>query len=294
MGEEYARKALLDYVGSRQRQSGIIWGKKRDDTLICTSGGRHGERVGYQDCPGDSGIWLYFGQGERGDQDPKRYSNRLLTEGKRTVLLFTTRELTAREIRTRAGSSGKYSKMYHYRGAFRVEAGETFTPSQGRRSGDRLLRFMLVPDVEHELTSPGTPPKTSTSDEASWLAIRRDLVLAAAEATKGRLSEHEYWLRNRQLRAYVRERAGGTCESCGRKAPFVDRSNRPFLEVHHILQLAHDGLNSPRNVIGVCPNCHRRAHFGLDMDRFQQDLKALVCQIEESLDHRQGRTCARV
>ena len=83
LGEEYARESLLEYVGSKQARSGIIWGKKKKDTIICTSGGRHSKRAGYQDSPNEDGTWLYFGQGEKGDQDPESYANHLLVEGQR-------------------------------------------------------------------------------------------------------------------------------------------------------------------------------------------------------------------
>lgn len=294
VGDEYPRKALLAYVGSNQPQSGIIWGKNREDIVICTSGGRHGERVGYEDCPGDDGTWFYFGQGEKDDQDPKRYANRLLVEGRRAVLLFTTRELTASEVHGRGGSSGRYSKMYRYRGAFRVETGELFTPSQGKRTGDRLLRFLLVPDAECQPASRQALNEETPSSEADWLATRQSLIVGAAQATMGRLSEREYGLRSRQLKAYAKMRADGTCEFCRAKAPFVTENNEPFLEVHHIMQLAHDGINSPANVLALCPNCHRRAHYGIDMLEFRETLIATNRVIEASIDRRQGPTTARI
>jgi len=34
------------------------------------------------------------------------------------------------------------------------------------------------------------------------------------------------------------------------------------LETHHVIYLANDGADKLTNVIAVCPNDHREAHFG--------------------------------
>lgn len=65
--------------------------------------------------------------------------------------------------------------------------------------------------------------------------------------------------RNPDVVAEVLSRAGGYCEGCGAAAPFTRKSNRtPYLEVHHKVPLAEEG----ENAIALCPNCHRRRHFG--------------------------------
>ncbi|HDY7447493.1 TPA: HNH endonuclease [Vibrio vulnificus] len=52
-------------------------------------------------------------------------------------------------------------------------------------------------------------------------------------------------------------------KSAKTKAPFIKRSNgEPYLEVHHIIPLSQGGLDSLENVISLCPNCHRKIHFG--------------------------------
>ncbi len=63
--------------------------------------------------------------------------------------------------------------------------------------------------------------------------------------------------------AQVLLRAGGICETCSAPAPFKRALNgEPFLEVHHKLQLAAGGEDTVENAIAVCPNCHRKHHFG--------------------------------
>jgi len=71
------------------------------------------------------------------------------------------------------------------------------------------------------------------------------------------------FLRNPDVVAEVIHRAGGICEQCKRKAPFKRRKDgSPYLEVHHLVLLANGGEDSIQNAVAVCPNCHRKAHFG--------------------------------
>ncbi len=76
-----------------------------------------------------------------------------------------------------------------------------------------------------------------------------------------------YFQRNPDVVAEVLFRAKGSCQSCHKKAPFVRKSDgTPYLEVHHKLQLADGGEDVVGNAIALCPNCHRRAHFGPELD----------------------------
>lgn len=69
--------------------------------------------------------------------------------------------------------------------------------------------------------------------------------------------------RNPDVVAEVLARAQGVCEGCSTAASFKRRSNgTPYLEVHHIVQLAHDGEDTVDNAQALCPNCHRERHFG--------------------------------
>lgn len=70
--------------------------------------------------------------------------------------------------------------------------------------------------------------------------------------------------RNADVVAAVQVRANGICEHCCMPAPFKRRDGRPFLEVHHRIPLALDGLDTVENAIALCPNCHRELHFGKD------------------------------
>lgn len=108
-------------------------------------------------------------------------------------------------------------------------------------------------------------------------ALEKQIVLSMNESQKDRLTRlkvankkpsiitvsTEIYLRNPDVVAEALLRASGKCERCNEPAPFLRaKDNTPYLEVHHILQLAKGGDDSVENAIALCPNCHRRLHFG--------------------------------
>ncbi|HHQ4496099.1 TPA: HNH endonuclease, partial [Aeromonas hydrophila] len=57
--------------------------------------------------------------------------------------------------------------------------------------------------------------------------------------------------------------ANGKCEHCKKDAPFIRiKDGTPYLEVHHKEKLADGGEDTLENTIALCPNCHRKFHFG--------------------------------
>jgi 5-methylcytosine-specific restriction protein A len=69
--------------------------------------------------------------------------------------------------------------------------------------------------------------------------------------------------RNPDVVVEVLLRANGICELCKLPAPFVRRlDGSPYLEVHHRTRLADGGEDTVGNAVAVCPNCHRKAHYG--------------------------------
>ena len=83
------------------------------------------------------------------------------------------------------------------------------------------------------------------------------------------------YVRDAKVREQVLTRANGVCEECN--APgFLKKDGKPYLETHHVISLSEQGPDKPHNVIALCANDHRRAHFGQDwkemQDRFLEKL----------------------
>jgi len=70
--------------------------------------------------------------------------------------------------------------------------------------------------------------------------------------------------RNPVVKAWVLREANGVCQLCEQIGPFTDSEGQPFLEVNHIKPLSENGEDSVSNAVALCPNCHRRCHYGSD------------------------------
>lgn len=88
------------------------------------------------------------------------------------------------------------------------------------------------------------------------------------------LSAITQYQRDATVKAWVLQQANGECESCGQPAPFNGADGQPFLEVHHVRQLAENGTDTVTNAVALCPNCHREMHYG-------ENSKALVSRLYE-------------
>ena len=87
--------------------------------------------------------------------------------------------------------------------------------------------------------------------------------------------------RNPVVRMAVLKRAAGKCEFCG-IVPFAKVGGAAYLETHHIISLAEQGPDRLSNVIALCANHHREAHFGCDW-------KILQAKFVEALAKRPGK-----
>lgn len=88
--------------------------------------------------------------------------------------------------------------------------------------------------------------------------------LERAQSVPQRVEVRTYqYVRNADVIIEVLLRAAGRCEDCDAPAPFTRASDdSPYLEVHHIVHLSAGGEDTVANAVALCPNCHRRAHFG--------------------------------
>ena len=79
------------------------------------------------------------------------------------------------------------------------------------------------------------------------------------------------YARDAKIRDAVKLRAKGRCEFCGADG-FKRDDGSSYLECHHIIALANDGADRMTNVIALCPNDHREAHFGKRRSQIEKEM----------------------
>jgi 5-methylcytosine-specific restriction endonuclease McrA len=79
------------------------------------------------------------------------------------------------------------------------------------------------------------------------------------------------YLHDQKVRSTVLHRAAGRCEYCGEEG-FLKEDGSRYLETHHVIALAKDGADKLTNVIALCPNDHREAHFSGRRDSIEQEM----------------------
>lgn len=83
----------------------------------------------------------------------------------------------------------------------------------------------------------------------------------------------EQYNRDLKVKQYTLRRANGKCDLCDQQAPFVTEKNEPYLESHHVIPLSESGKDSIVNTVALCPNCHKKMHYGKDRVQKLQKLK---------------------
>ncbi len=130
----------------------------------------------------------------------------------------------------------------------------------------RRIRGMLIeagaipPDSDVDLEP---TPDRQTLENRTRKARRRGGVNPRGSLKPRKVtSTVESYHRDPTVRAAVLEAAEGHCDLCREPAPFEDRYGDPFLECHHVHQLADGGADTVENAVALCPNCHRLLHYG--------------------------------
>lgn len=93
--------------------------------------------------------------------------------------------------------------------------------------------------------------------------------------------------RSDSVKRYVKARANGYCQLCGKNAPFYDPDGNPYLEVHHIIWLSRGGSDALDNVAALCPNCHRKMHVvqsQTDVEKLKEAALTLSSEYDAKTD----------
>jgi 5-methylcytosine-specific restriction enzyme A len=263
VGRVYNRRLEIHEPYGGQRYGGIS--TPRDRPFIFLFTGESGEQYGYEDGWDDNGVFLYTGEGQKGDMK--------FVGGNRAI---RDHALKGKDIHLfqalRRGGSNRYL------GRFVCSTWE-FRDGMDVNGNRRLvIVFHLIQPEDDEEATESTPPTASLE---MLERLRERARKAATEDTERnpREARRRYHEWSAAVRAYVLARAAGTCESCGQRAPFLRQDGTAYLEPHHTRRLSDGGPDHPRWVGAVCPNCHREIHHGAEgegkNERLQQHLGVL-------------------
>lgn len=260
-GRVYNRRRDIHDRFAGQQQGGIITPSSHNLVIVIT--GEEGAAHGYADRQLPDGVFEYFGEGQRGDMEMVRGNKHIRdhAENGRDLLLFRK---TAEGLRF----EGPYVCEGHHT--------EPAPDTEGAMRNAIVFELRPLSAIVEAIEGDELP---SASEPLEELRIR------AMEAARSAPSRGErtttLFERSKAVRDYVFARAEGNCEHCGQPAPFITPKGRPYLEAHHIRRMTDGGPDDPRYVIAICPNCHRRAHYGLDARARNEKMQRYVSAIEE-------------
>jgi 5-methylcytosine-specific restriction endonuclease McrA len=89
------------------------------------------------------------------------------------------------------------------------------------------------------------------------------------------------YARDPRVRREVERRSNGRCEFCG-AIGFSRTDGTRYVETHHIIALANDGVDRVTNVIGLCPNHHKEAHFGNRREALERQMVRMVNKLNRA------------
>jgi 5-methylcytosine-specific restriction protein A len=251
-GQLYERAAIHERLGGQQR-GGISTPRGAPVVLLFTS--KTGAAYGYHDRWIDDQVFLFTGAGQVGDMRFVRGNAAIRDHARdgKDLLLFEQMD---------GGVCRFVGQM--------VSIGHRFERLPDRDGNVR--RAILFELARLESLGSDRPGHRASADLAELR--RRALAAPDGEDLTARLQTVRE--RSRDVRRYVLARAGGVCEACDKPAPFETAEGEPFLEAHHIRRLSDGGPDNPRWVAAVCPNCHRRAHYGVDAVEVNGKLSKVV------------------
>lgn len=198
-------------------------------------------------------VLYYTGKGRTGDQSLTR-ENKTLQDAKSTntrVVLFEIFK----------------EKEYTYRGE--VELNDApFTETQLDSEGEPRLVYVFplkLVGAEVNLLNHDVYQQTEDAMIKQTKKLTDEELDEKLPYSENHKPGHTYtsvktYQRSSLVVEKVLRRANGFCELCKEKAPFYKKNGDPYLEVHHIQQLAKGGSDTVKNAVALCPNCHRKMH----------------------------------
>jgi len=208
----------------------------------------------------NSNTMNYTGMGLKGEQSLDFMQNKTLNESNANGV-----DIHFFEVFT--------EKVYTYQGQVLL-SGKPFQEQQDDEDGNS--RSVWIFPLRRTDNSTPVVPKVELDKilarkikKASALSLDELKSRASKSQSKpgSRVATTTTYQRDANVVNYTLKRANGVCELCEQDAPFKKKNGEPYLEVHHVIQLAHGGEDTIDNAVALCPNCHRKMHsLGLKSD----------------------------
>ena len=271
IGKEYKRKEDIHGVYGGQSQGGISTPKNHPVVFVFTS--EAGEQHGYKDEYRDDGVFWYTGEGQIGDMKMAASNKAILEHAHNHKIIHAF----------------EYTKKAYVRYIGTAECLGYHEETRPDREGDDRTAFVFHLDIDsvevaNGISEPGPSygaKNVKSLKKKSIKELRKAALDPVSKSASSKEKREVAYYRSQALKFYVVARSKGFCEGCGEKAPF-NTKNGPFLECHHVHRLADGGPDHPKNVVALCPNCHRRAHYAEDAEKFNNNLKTLAIEAEKN------------
>jgi len=265
VGQIYKRRDIHVLYGG-QAQSGISTPKEYPIVLIFT--GDSGGNYGYKDQFLPDGTFIYTGQGQVGDMEMTRGNLVIrdhIKQGKELHIFEQVKKGYVRYV-------GQAMYLEHHI--------EQRPDREGNFRNAIVFHLAMLPDTNEPIGSDIDSKRIVTPKRSMSLSELREIALQKPSNIGDKVEvKRNVYARSEAVKLYALKRAKGVCEGCTNPAPFKSKTG-PFLEVHHVSRRADGGPDHPEHVIALCPNCHRRVHYGVDGDEYNCELKERLKQIE--------------
>lgn len=162
-------------------------------------------------------------------------------------------------------------------GRVKFEMGDhVFLATDGKK-----VFFHLINDADKDKTATDETIRLKIGKVYAQFDPQRLTALAkeAKGTPKKRITSTTSFDRNAAVVAYTQKRSSYKCEvkGCSYEG-FVKEDGVKYIEVHHVEPLADGGSDSIDNTAAVCPNCHRKLHYG----KYKQQLSEAVSKVVQA------------
>lgn len=271
IGKEYKRKEDIHGLYGGQSQGGISTPKEYPVVFIFTSDA--GEQHGYIDEYREDGLFWYTGEGQVGDMK--------MVSGNKAILEHAQNGKNIHVF--------EYTRKAYVRYIGSAECLGFHEEDRPDREGNNRRAFVFHLDIdsagnENIISEPKATYSSKNPKQLknkSLKELREAAISQSPRTSRPKEKQETAYYRSQALKLYVIARSQGVCEGCGENAPFNTKSG-PYLECHHVHRLADGGPDHPQNVVALCPNCHRHAHFASDAKAYNEILKKVACEAEKN------------